>query len=82
MATQPVGPDGGAYDDLSALPDPVRSRVLSLAADVRPTGGRAWEAPQSPARCRTTSSGTGSPCRSLLAPPGTTTGWTPRHGRG
>ena len=34
MATQPVGPDGGAYDDLSALPDPVRSRVLSLVADV------------------------------------------------
>ena len=36
MATQPVGPDGGAYDDLSALPDQVRSRVLSLAADVLP----------------------------------------------
>ena len=36
MATQPVGPDGGAYDDLSALPDPVRSRVLSLTADVLP----------------------------------------------
>jgi len=36
MATQPVRPNGGAYDDLSPLPDPVRSRVLSLAADVLP----------------------------------------------
>ena len=37
MATHPVGPDGpdyAAYDDLSALPEAVRARVVSLAADV------------------------------------------------
>lgn len=40
MATHPVDPDtgagAGAYDDLAGLPDPVRTRVVALTADVLP----------------------------------------------
>ena len=36
MATHPVGSDAGAYDELHALPDTVRARVVTLAAEVLP----------------------------------------------
>jgi predicted RNA-binding protein with PIN domain len=36
MATHPVGSDASPYDDLAALPDGVRGRVLALTAEVLP----------------------------------------------
>jgi predicted RNA-binding protein with PIN domain len=36
MASHPADDRVGAYDDLAALPEPVRARVVSLAADVLP----------------------------------------------
>ncbi len=36
MATHPVGDDTGPYDDLAALPDAVRTRVIALTAEVLP----------------------------------------------
>ncbi len=36
MATQPVGNDAGPYADLAQVSDPVRTRVVALAAEVLP----------------------------------------------